>query len=36
MDSDRKYKQHGYQDTDRDSKPFREGQKPQGLAPRLT
>jgi hypothetical protein len=33
MDSDRKYKQHGYQDTDRDSKPFRDGQKPQGPRP---
>jgi hypothetical protein len=33
MDSDRKYRQHGYQDTDRDSKPFRDGQKPQGPRP---
>jgi hypothetical protein len=33
MDSDRKYRQHGYQDTDRDSRPFRDGQKPQGPRP---
>src|SRR5580700_3766866 len=33
MDSDRKYRQHGYQDTDRDNKPFRDGPKPQGPRP---
>ena len=34
MDSDRKYKQHGYMDSDRDSRPFREDRpKPQGPRP---
>jgi hypothetical protein len=34
MDSDRKYRQHGYMDSDRDSKPFREDRpKPQGPRP---
>jgi hypothetical protein len=33
MDSDRKYRQHGYQDSERDSKPFRDGQKPPGPRP---
>lgn len=34
MDSDRKYRQHGYMDTDRDSKPFRDDRpKPQGPRP---
>jgi hypothetical protein len=33
MDSDRKYRQHGYQDTERDTKPFRDGPKPQGPRP---
>ncbi len=34
MDSDRKYRQHGYMDSDRDSKPFREDRpKPAGPRP---
>ena len=34
MDSDRKYRQNGYMDTDRDTKPFREDRsKPQGPRP---
>ncbi len=34
MDSDRKYRQHGYMDSDRDSRPFREERpKPQGPRP---
>lgn len=34
MDSDRKYRQHGYMDSDRDNKPFREDRpKPQGPRP---
>ena len=34
MDSDRKYRQNGYMDTDRDSKPFRDDRsKPQGPRP---
>src|SRR5215475_1632626 len=34
MDSDRKYKQHGYMDSERDSRPFREDRpKPQGPRP---
>jgi hypothetical protein len=34
MDSDRKYRQHGYMDSDRDSRPFREDRtKPQGPRP---
>jgi hypothetical protein len=34
MDSDRKYRQHGYMDSDRDSKGFREDRpKPQGPRP---
>jgi hypothetical protein len=33
MDSDRKYRQHGYMDSDRDSKGPREGPKPQGPRP---
>lgn len=34
MDSDRKYRQHGYMDSDRDSKPAREDRpKPQGPRP---
>ena len=34
MDNDRKYRQHGYMDSDRDSKPFREDRpKPQGPRP---
>ena len=34
MDSDRKYKQHGYMDSERDTRPFREDrQKPQGPRP---
>jgi hypothetical protein len=35
MDSDRKYRQHGYMDTDRDGKGFRDGSKPQGPRPPL-
>ena len=35
MDSDRKYKQNGYMDSERDTKPFREGSKPQGPRPPL-
>ena len=35
MDSDRKYRQNGYMDSDRDSKPYREGPKPQGPRPPL-
>ena len=35
MDSDRKYRQQGYMDSDRDAKPYREGQKPQGPRPPL-
>src|SRR5215475_1624215 len=36
MDSDRKYRQHGYMDSDRDSKPFREDRpKPNGPRPPL-
>jgi hypothetical protein len=33
MDNDRKYRQHGYMDSERDSRPFREGPKPQGPRP---
>ncbi len=33
MDSDRKYRQPGYMDIDRDSKPVREGPRPQGPRP---
>lgn len=34
MDSDRKYRQHGYMDSERDSRPFREDRpKPQGPRP---
>ncbi len=34
MDNDRKYRQHGYMDSDRDNKPFREDRpKPQGPRP---
>jgi hypothetical protein len=34
MDSDRKYRQNGYMDTDRDTKPFRDDRsKPQGPRP---
>ena len=35
MDSDRKYRQNGYMDSDRDSKPYRDGPKPQGPRPPL-
>jgi hypothetical protein len=36
MDSDRKYRQHGYMDSDRDNKPFRDDRgKPQGPRPPL-
>lgn len=36
MDSDRKYRQHGYMDSDRDTRPFREDRpKPQGPRPPL-
>ena len=36
MDSDRKYRQNGYMDSQRDTSPFREGQsKPQGPRPPL-
>lgn len=33
MDSDRKYKQPGYMDSERDVSPFHEGSKPQGPRP---
>lgn len=33
MDSDRKYRQHGYMDSDRDGKGPRDGTKPQGPRP---
>jgi hypothetical protein len=33
MDSDRKYRQNGYMDSDRDQKPYREAPKPQGPRP---
>jgi hypothetical protein len=33
MDSDRKYRQPGYMDSDRDSRPAREGPRPQGPRP---
>ena len=34
MDNDRKYRQHGYMDSDRDSRPFRDDRpKPQGPRP---
>ena len=33
MDSDRKYKQPGYMDSERDVRPFHEGPKPQGPRP---
>jgi hypothetical protein len=35
MDNDRKYRQHGYMDSDRDSKGYRDGSKPPGLRPPL-
>ncbi len=35
MDSDRKYKQSGYMDSERNTTPFREGSKPQGPRPPL-
>jgi hypothetical protein len=35
MDSDRKYRQNGYMDTDRDNRGFREGPKPNGPRPPL-
>jgi len=36
MDSDRKYRQHGYMDSDRENRPFREDRpKPQGPRPPL-
>jgi hypothetical protein len=35
MDSDRKYRQNGYMDSDRENKGFRDGAKPQGPRPPL-
>jgi hypothetical protein len=35
MDSDRKYRQNGYMDSDRESRSFRDGSKPQGPRPPL-